>query len=121
MFSKYRATKVTYNGIKFDSKLEANIYKKMVELGVKPMLQVRYPLQPKFRCEGTSHREIEYRADFVININGCDYILDAKGMETPEFKIKKKLFAYKYAKNIITIPSIKKFVEWYNNVLGNKK
>lgn len=113
---KYNATKTLYKGIKFDSKLECNVYKRMEELGIVPTLQPKYELQPKFALLGQVYRPIEYKADFLITINETDYILDAKGMETPEFKLKKKLFAFKYGKPIITIKSVKAFNEWYGKV-----
>ena len=46
---------------------------------------------------GTTHRSITYVADFVIeNNDGTTDVVDVKGFETQLFKVKQKLFEYKY-------------------------
>lgn len=118
---KYQNKKVIVKGIKFDSKLESNIYLKILELSktydFSYKLQPKYELMPKFRLDGECFRAIDYIADFEICINGKVYVLDAKGLKTPVFKLKEKLFANKYNKKIICITSVKKFVEWFNGVI----
>lgn len=100
--SKYKNIKTTVDGITFDSKREAEYYCKLKLLKqageIKDIaLQPRYELQPTFRKNGTTHRSITYVADFVVvNNDGTTEIIDVKGVETKEFKIKKKLFEYKY-------------------------
>ncbi|MDR7856328.1 DUF1064 domain-containing protein [Tissierella sp.] len=100
--SKYRNVKTTVDGITFDSKREAEYYcqlKILKQAGeIKDFgLQPRYELQPTFRKNGTTHRSITYVADFVVvNNDGTTEVIDVKGVETKDFKIKKKLFEYKY-------------------------
>lgn len=100
--NKYGNVKTEVDGIKFDSKKEAEYYcqlKLLKQAGeIKDFgLQPRYELQPTFRKNGTTHRSITYVADFIIDNNdGTTEIVDIKGMETQVFKIKKKMFEYKY-------------------------
>lgn len=101
--SKYRAVKTTIDGITFDSKSEAKRYvklKKMEKEGlIKNLeLQPEYLIQPAFKKNGKSYRKISYRADFkYFDIKENKWVVeDVKGMETPEFKLKHKLFEYKF-------------------------
>ena len=112
--NKYNASKTIYDGIKFDSKLEARIYKAIMKLKEEGYinfvaLQVPYELLEKYvNVDGKKIRAINYKCDFVvIDRNGKEYIIDAKGLLTPVFKIKKKLFEYKYNKVIHIVTSIK--------------
>lgn len=60
-------------------------------------LQPVYELQPKFSKCGKNYRAITYKSDFEIIRNGeAAQIIDVKGFETADFKIKEKLFKYKY-------------------------
>lgn len=120
MTTKYKASKVEYDGIKFDSKLESNIYKRLKELGIQCVLQPKFKLQESFRYQGKAVREINYVADFAVFIGNRSYIIDAKGMETPVFKLKRKLFMFKYGTDIVLIKSVKHFNTWYNEVLNDK-
>lgn len=101
--NKYHNKKVIYNGIKFDSEKEKNyyIYLKLLEKAGKIRnlkLQVSYELQPSFKLDGKTIRAITYIADFVYYDNNINQtiIVDVKGMRTEVYKIKKKLFEYKY-------------------------
>lgn len=100
--NKYRNVKTVVDGITFDSKREAEYYcglKLLKAAGeIKDFgLQPRYELLPTFTKNGTTYRAITYVADFVIeNNDGTTEVVDIKGMETKDFKIKKKLFEYKY-------------------------
>jgi hypothetical protein len=116
MQTKYKASKVVVDDHKFDSKLEANIYKRIKELGLVVELQPLYLLQDKFKFGKKTIRAITYTADFKLNINGVDYILDAKGLETQVFKIKHKLFLKTYNQDIVIVKSVKGFNEWYEKV-----
>ncbi len=90
------------DGIKFDSKKEAEYYcqlKLLKQAGkIKDYkLQPRYELQPAFEKNGKKYRAITYIADFaIINNDGTTEVVDIKGVETQVFKIKKKLFEYMY-------------------------
>lgn len=100
--TKYHAKKTEVDGIKFDSKRESEWYKKYREMEKKGEirdleLQPRFELQESFRKHGKAYRRIEYVADFrFTDKNGIDHIVDVKGMITPVYKLKKKLFEYKY-------------------------
>jgi hypothetical protein len=99
--NKYRNTKVIIDNIEFDSKAEGNRYielKLLQRAGViqNLELQPKYILQESFKKNGKTYRKIEYRADFKYIENGQVIVEDVKGMETKEFKIKRKLFEHKY-------------------------
>lgn len=101
--NKYNAKKTTIDGITFDSKKEANHYceLKLLEKAKEIshlQLQPRFELQPKFEKNGKKYRAIEYVADFMYYDNRLKktIIQDTKGMKTEIFKIKQKIFEYKY-------------------------
>lgn len=103
--NKYKNKKVEYDGIKFDSIKEKNRYiglKQMEKLGIIKNLQrqVKYELQPSFKFNGKTIRSINYIADFVYIQDGIEIIEDVKGMRTKEYILKKKMFEYKYQKEI---------------------
>ena len=103
--NKYHNKKVEYDGIKFDSVKEKNRYiglKQLERLGVIQNLQrqVKYELQPSFKLNGKTVRSITYIADFVYIQDGIEIIEDTKGFRTKEYLLKKKLFEYKYQKEI---------------------
>lgn len=105
--NKYGNRKTIYNGVKFDSKKEAEycMLLDQLKMAVDPKERVeKYELQPSFLLQeafedrnGVRHRKIEYRADFhVFYSSGREEIVDVKGMKTETYKIKKKLLLYKY-------------------------
>lgn len=100
--NKYNNQKTIVDGIEFDSKKEADYYihlKLLKRAGeIKDIgLQQRFVLQPGFEKNGVKYQPITYVADFVIvNNDGTTDVVDVKGFETQVFKIKKKLFEYKY-------------------------
>lgn len=105
--NKYGNIKTEVDGIKFDSKKEANRYQELKVLKSigkieNLKLQPRYELQPKYRINGRNIRNLEYKADFeyVDRKTGEIITEDVKGMKTPVYKIKKKLFEYKYNREI---------------------
>ena len=134
--TKFNAVKVEYDGRKFDSKLECNIYKvlkeKLVPYGYEIDFQPSFVLQEKFKFDGHIIRPITYKADFAIfkylGAKGPDAtwedehellaIIDAKGMETNEFKIKRKLFIKKYGYDIVILKSMKQANLWCDNFLS---
>lgn len=106
--NKYKNTKIVVDNIKFDSVLEANRYKELKLLQRAKQisnlrLQVPFLLQEGFKKNGKTHRKIEYIADFVYEENGQTIVEDTKGMKTETFKIKQKLFEYKYPELSIKI------------------
>lgn len=102
-YSKYKAVKTTVDGITFASKHEAERYcelKLLLKAGaIKDLrFQVPYELQPHFRWNGKTIRAINYVADFVYidTKTGKEIVEDAKGVRTPEYKLKAKMMLYKY-------------------------
>lgn len=123
--TKFNAVKVEYDGRKFDSKLECNIYKVLKERltpNYKIGFQPSFVLQEKFEFDGHIIRPITYKSDFVIykdRETEAKAIIDAKGMETNEFKIKRKLFIRKYGYDIVILKSMKQANLWCDNFLSN--
>ena len=122
MYRKYHNTKTIADGIKFDSKLEAERYAQLKILeraGVirKLELQPSFDLLPSFRKNGKTWRKTVYKADFRYILAKDDRIIieDVKGSTaviTDVFRLKQKLFEYKYPDytiSIVTSKDIKKF------------
>lgn len=108
--NKYKNKKVIYNGIKFDSVKEKNRYMQLLYLEkaglIKDIkLQYEFELQPAFTLNKKKIRKITYIADFYYYDNNLnDYVVeDVKGIRTDVYKLKKKMFEYKYQKEIIEI------------------
>ena len=103
--SKYNSRKTVVDGIVFDSKKEAKRYtelRNMLEEGkiTDLRLQVPFELVPSFSIEidgkVKKRRNIRYIADFVYYESGHKVVEDVKGRKTDIYKLKKKLFEYKY-------------------------
>lgn len=109
--SKYRARKTIVDGITFDSKLEARRYitlKEMEEQGLISDLrrQVKYELLPKQEKEypgDTTERACYYIADFVYMLGDRKIVEDTKGILTPDFRIKRKLFRWRTGGRITVV------------------
>lgn len=102
-YSKYKAKKTTIDGITFDSNAEAKRYKelKLLERGgaiQNLSLQPRFILQEGFVNADTLQKEraIKYKADFQYTENNETIVEDVKGFKTSDYKIKRKLFLFKY-------------------------
>ena len=65
--------------------------------------QVRYELIPAFDCDGKHYRSATYIADFVYTDvkTGKKIVEDVKGMRTDVYKLKAKMFAYRYGVSIL--------------------
>lgn len=90
MKSKYNAKKTVIDGVKFDSKAEGEYYlflKKMEELGRIAIIE----LQPKVYL---TKSKILYKPDFKILEDGQEVYIDVKGMQTPVFNMKKRLWRH---------------------------
>lgn len=95
--SKYGARKTEYDGIMFDSQLELSFYKKLKENNIVILeRQTKFVLQESFHIWKELIREIAYKADFLIEWCWRKIYIDSKGMEVPEFKIKHKMWLFKY-------------------------
>lgn len=101
--SKFHAVKAEIDDITFDSLNESRFYLEILK-GIQNKtirsfeLQKRYELIPKYRTkDGRTIRKTEYLADFVLTMSDNSVrVIDIKGVETPVFKIKKKLLEYRY-------------------------
>ena len=97
--SKYGANKVEVDGIKFDSKKEADYYSelklRLIAKDIKGFCrQPEFILAPNLR----------YKADFIIfNNDGTSEIIDVKGMQTQVYKDKKKVFEDKFNLKIVEV------------------
>lgn len=98
---KYNASPTVVDGIRFDSKAEAARY---VELKMLQDAQYIsglrchpvYELQPQFQLNGRSVAAITYEGDFEYRENGALVVEDVKGVETPVFKLKLKMFQFHF-------------------------
>ena len=95
--SKYHSSRTEIDGIKFDSKREAQYYAELKirqragEI-VKFELQPEFILQPGYTRNGKKIRPIIYRADFkVFYPDGREEIVDTKGYRTREYRNKVKM------------------------------
>ncbi len=103
MRNKYHNKKVEFDGIKFDSKKEMNRYKELKILERAGMikdleLQPAFILIPSFKKNGKTYRKSSYIADFkYFDVEQEKIVVeDTKGYLTEVYKLKKKLFEYKY-------------------------
>lgn len=99
--NKYRNKKIIIDGIQFDSKTEGKRYIELKLLQKAKVisnleLQPKFLLQPAFKKNGKTYRKIEYIADFSYYDDNKLIVEDVKGMETEVFKLKRKMFDYKY-------------------------
>ena len=93
--SKYGNKKTKVDGITFDSKWESQRYLYLKSLERAGRVQ-NLKLQPRFIITVNSQKICTYVADFEYDLESLDgtwehVIEDAKGVETTEFKLKKKL------------------------------
>lgn len=109
--AKYRSKKVEYDGYTFDSKAEAKYYAYLMQLKSKGSvesfeMQKTYELLPKFKHPktGKAVRAINYKPDFVVKFaDGHVEVIDVKGFETKDFKLKAKMFMHRYEVPLILI------------------
>jgi len=94
-YSKYGNQKVTVDGIKFDSKREANHYlylKGLQNAGTIWNLQLQTKLD--FKIDGK--KMFTYMPDFEYDDEFGHHYIDVKGMRTPIFNLKKKIIEASY-------------------------
>ena len=97
--NKYNAKKVITDGIKFDSIKEGNRYVQLKVLRKTGEIK-EFELQPSWQAKCG----IKYKADFLITWrDGSKTIEDIKGIKTPIYKLKKKLFEYEFNLKIIEV------------------
>lgn len=103
---KYGNVKTEIDGWEFDSEAEAQRYKELKLIQLSGQIEdltchPTYELHPAFRDRrGVKHRAIIYEADFrYTELRGnlqLDVVEDVKGMRTKEFRIKEKMFRFRY-------------------------
>ena len=103
--NKFGAKKITVGGITFDSKKEARRAETLAmqeQFGIIQGLEFQksFELQEAYtNNKGEKIRAITYKADFVYTMQGRRIVEDVKGSKktlTDAYKIKRKLFEYKY-------------------------
>lgn len=97
----------TCDGIVFDSTYEMRVYQVLKEYDLEFQRQVPFELQPGFVWDGGKVRPIAYYADFVLQApDGSELVVDAKGKETYEFRLKRKMFIYRHRKELHLIKNM---------------
>lgn len=100
--SKYNSKKVVIDNLTFDSKVESEYYKYLLEqqeLGLVESFIVhpKYLLQDKFESSTERIQAIYYISDFQVNYSdGHVEVIDIKGLPTEGAKLKRKLFLKLY-------------------------
>lgn len=93
--------RVSIDGYTFDSQAEADRYGqlRLSQQGCAiSRLEVHrvFLLQESFKVNGRTYRAISYEADFSYLENGVLVCEDVKGHRTEVFKLKEKLFRFRY-------------------------
>ena len=110
--SKYHNQKTTVKGRTFDSKKEAErflvLFERLNNGEIEKLAtQVSFVLIPGYtNARGEKIKPLKYIADFCYYENGKFIVEDVKGYRTDVYKIKKKLFEYKYKDEGLTITEI---------------
>ena len=120
-FNQY-IKKVSYNGITFDSKEELDYYLLLLdrqEKGEINYIEIHkaYELIPSYKVKGKTIKPLTYEADFVFYDNVLDIVrvVDVKGFADDVFKLKKKLFDYKFEYvNGLEVMKYAKSTGWVN-------
>lgn len=103
--SKYKNVKTEYNGIKYDSKKEAE-YARQLDIfkhasGKMQVLEIIR--QPIFSIIIKGKEVCKYKADFGVKYPDRYEYIDVKGFKTPIYRLKKKLVEAQYG---ITIKEV---------------
>ena len=95
-YNKYKNKRCEIDGIKFQSLAEGNYYSMLKLLAGK---EIKYFLrQVPFDLPGG----IKYRVDFqVFRNDGTTQFIDVKGVQTAEFRLKKKMVEALYPVKIV--------------------
>jgi len=94
-YNKYNAKKTEFMGYKFDSRWEAERYGQLSSMALAGVVK-DLERQVKYEIVVNDYKICRYVADFVyilVHENGTEekIVEDAKGIETTDFKLKKKL------------------------------
>ncbi len=94
--TKWRAQPTFYNGVRYDSKLEARVAQELdlLRYADNPrvrVVSVKHPAPVTFDCDVT------WKVDFYVTLaDGRCVWVEAKGKELEPFRIKRALFAHEY-------------------------
>lgn len=104
---KYGNHKTEYDGIKFDSKAEADRYKVLKALEIQGIIKGLELQKPYKLCKGRWNNgkpfSISYIADFVYSLDGEIIVEDVKGFRTEAYQLKKKLMKAVYGIEIVEV------------------
>lgn len=96
---KYHAIPTVCDGIRFDSRKEAEYYKQLIVRKAAGEV-IQFLRQVPFHLPGG----VRYVCDFMVFLaDGSVEFIDTKGFKTPEFLAKKKIVENLYAPITITI------------------
>lgn len=107
--SKYHSTPTTVNGIRFDSKREAERYRELMlllragditDLRLQPNLTI---IEGWTKPNGERVKPEIYRADFSYILRGRRVYEDVKGTRTQVYQIKKKQVLDKFGIEIVEV------------------
>lgn len=95
--SKYRAQRVRAYGRLWASKAECRRYEQLLQLGDYGVL-INLEVQPRFPLRSAGVTVAEYVADFCFQYasTGLRVVEDVKGVRTPLYVLKRKLFQTQY-------------------------
>lgn len=135
------ATEVMMDNIEFKSKLEARVYKELVNLGYQteyePMtstlLEGFRPVKPWFldgepqvvkSGESKAMKKWEYTPDFLVYVNpDITLMLECKGYSNDLHPYKRKMLLHKldecegwYYAEVHTLKGLRKTMEWFNKL-----
>ena len=112
MIHKYNAKKTTYDGIQFPSKYESLVYQYLKQLEfLGEIHSIERQIKIVFFCTQltkTRKNQITTIVDFSFIKNGEKVYVEAKGMNTPVFQLKKKLWIHMIRKPLIIFHGMKK-------------
>lgn len=101
--NKYRNTKLTYQGIEFDSKLELYTYQIFKDAGfdIKRttesfVLQDGFSVYDLEKGKIKRYQPITYKDDFYIEFPDKMLRIECKGFSSKDYPLRKKLFLSKY-------------------------
>lgn len=102
-YNKFGNVATVIDGHRFASKLEGTRYLQLKMLRNGGVI-TGFRMQVPYVIEVNGHRICEYRADFVIDWpDGTTTVEDTKGVETPDFKLKKKLMLAVHGIEVILV------------------
>jgi hypothetical protein len=101
-FRKFKNHLVIIDHLKFDSLREAQKYSQRCFLAAQRIIK-DLQIHPSFELCVNGTKICKYVSDFAYTYNGKQIVEDIKGVETPAFKIKAKLFRALYPEYSLVI------------------